>query len=539
MSVASAPPLAPDKIAVVIARTRHKMILAELQEAVKRGAGFIELRLDYLAKAVEAKRLTPAKQCPWIATLRRGSDGGRWPGSEAERLTVMKQMIVSGAFEWVDLETDVADQVKRFGSVKRIVSYHNMTETPADLEGIYEKMLKQDADVLKLAVLAKNVDDCRRILAIQKNAPKPTVAFCMGEFGFPTRILGLKLGAPFIYAAFNRERGVAPGLPSLDDFRTTYPVRSINAETRVYGLFGDPVAHSYSPILHNHMLRRLKVNAVYLPFRVPDGQLPTAAKVYDTVPVSGYSVTIPHKEAAAVLAQEVDATVAQTGAANTLLRQPNGGFHAYNTDYSAILDSLHTHLEERARTQKAEDGPVPEVGQMFALVLGAGGVSRSIAHALMKAGTHVTIAARTYDRAVKLAAEVGCKVVDWQARHNVLPCDIVVNGTPVGMHPDTDESPVHHSFLKPGMTVFDTVYTPENTLLVQEARARECHVITGVDMFVRQAARQLELFTGQMPAIDPMRELLRKAMSPVTYALEEEARKSDGEDAPDDDADED
>lgn len=527
--------IAPDKVAVVIARTRHKMILAELQEAVKRGAQFIELRLDYLTKAVEAKRLTPVKQCPWIATLRRGSDGGRWPGTEAERLTVMKQMIVSGAFEWVDLETDVADQVKRFGSVKRIVSYHNMTETPDDLEGIYNKMLKQDADVLKLAVLAKTVDDCRRILAIQKNAPKPTVAFCMGEIGFPTRILGLKCGAPFIYAAFNRERGVAPGLPSLEDFRTTYPVRTIGPETRVYGLFGDPVAHSYSPILHNHMLRRLKVNAVYLPFRVPDGLLPTAVQVYDTIPVSGYSVTIPHKEAAAALAKESDPTVTQTGAANTLIRRPEGGFHAYNTDYFAIVDSLNAHLEERVKAHKPEDGPVPEIGQMFALVLGAGGVSRSIAHALAKAGAHVTIAARTYDRAVKLAAEVGCKVVDWQARHNVLPCDIVVNGTPVGMNPDPDESPIHHSYLKPGMTVFDTIYTPENTFLVQEARARECHVVTGVDMFVRQAARQLELFTGKMPPLDQMRELLRKAMSPVTYAMEEEARKSDGD--TDDDAD--
>lgn len=520
---------APDKVAVVIARTRHKMIQVELQEAVRRGAQFIELRLDFLAKAVEAKRLTPAKQCPWIATLRRHSDGGRWPGSEPERLTVMKQMIVSGAFEWVDLETDVADQVKRFGSVKRIVSYHNMQETPADLEKIYEKMVGQDADVLKLAVMAQSVDDCRRILEIQKNAPKPTVAFCMGDIGFPTRIIGLKFGAPFVYAAFNKERGVAPGLPSLDDFRSTYPVRAIGPNTHVFGLFGDPVAHSYSPVLHNHMYRRLKVDAVYVPIRVPEGQLPTAVKAYNIVPIDGYSVTIPHKEAAAAVAAEVDPTVAQTGAANTLVRREDGSYHAFNTDYLAIVDSLKAHLEERAASNNPDDGPVPAVNQMFALVLGAGGVSRAIAHALAKEGAHVTIAARTYDRATKLAAEVGCKVVDWQARHNVLPCDIIVNGTPVGMHPNTDESPVHHSFLKPGMTVFDTVYSPENTLLIQEARARECHVVTGVDMFVRQAARQIEYFTGAIPPIDQMRVLLRKAMSPVTYAMEEEASRSEGE----------
>jgi len=527
--------VAPDCLAIVIARTRHKMIQVELQEAVRRGARFIGLRLDFLAKAIEVKRLAEVKQCPWIATLRRHTDGGRWSGSESERLTVMRQMIVSGAFEWVDLETDVADQIKRFGSVKRIVSYHNLHETPTDLQAIYERMLRQDADVLKLAVMATKPDDCRRILQLQRTAPKPTVAFCMGDLGFPTRLIGLKFGAPFIYAAFNKERGIAPGLPCLDDFRTTYPIRAIHADTAIYGLLGDPVSHSYSPILHNHLYRRLHVNALYLPFRVPAGQLSAAIQAYEQVPVQGYSVTIPHKEAAVAAAAELDDTVRLTGAANTLVRRPEGGFRAFNTDYLAILDCLQAH-HERVRATAGADEEVPaEANQLFALVLGAGGVSRAVAYALARQGVHVTLTSRTYERAAKLAAEVGCKVVDWAARHNVQPCNLLVNGTPVGMHPNTDESPVHHSFLKPGMIVFDTVYTPENTLLIQEARARECHVITGVELFVRQAARQIELFTGNLPDMEPMRRLLRKAMSPVTYALEEEAAKSESAPEPPDD----
>ena len=124
--------------------------------------------------------------------------------------------------------------------------------------------------------------------------------------------------------------------------------------------------------------------------------------------------------------------------------------------------------------------------------------------------------------AEKLAKEVGCKLIEWEGRHNVLPCDIVVNCTPVGMHPKPGDSPIHHSFLKPEMIVFDTVYSPENTKLVSEARSRGCHVITGVDMFVRQAAKQIELFTGQVPDLDTMRDLMRKAMSPLTKALDTE-----------------
>jgi 3-dehydroquinate dehydratase/shikimate dehydrogenase len=510
----------PDRVLVVIGRTRHKMITAELGEAVKRGAKFIELRLDFLAKAVEFKRFTPVKQCPWVATLRRPSDGGRYPGTETERQTIIRQAIVSGAFEWVDLEHDIAKAVPRFGPVKRIVSYHNLNETPENLEDLYADMLKLDGDVYKLAVMAQTPADVARVLRLQKAAPKPTVAFCMGDVGAPSRYLALKYGAPFIYAAFNKERGIAPGLPSLEEFRTTYPVRSIDADTRVFGVAGDPVDQSKSPILHNHVYRRMKLNAIYLPFRVPRGQFPQAMEEYGQIPVEGYSVTIPHKEAAAALAREKDATVEQTGAANTLVRLPDGKFAAANTDYHAAIDSLKEHL----RGKTGSDGKPLELRQCAVLVLGAGGAARAVCHALHREGAHITIAARTPERAHALAEEVSCKTLDWHARHSVF-FDVLINCTPVGMHPNVDESPVHVSVMKPGVTVFDTIYNPETTLLIREAKARGCDTITGVDMFVRQAARQVELFTGQTPDLELMRGIVRKALSPLTRALDTEAEE--------------
>lgn len=504
-----------DRVLVVIGRTRHKMVVAELGEAVKRGAKFIELRLDFLSRAVDFKRLAPLKQCPWVATLRRPADGGRYNGTEQERMVILRQAIASNTFEWVDLETDIASTVPRFGKVKRIVSYHNTAETPANLEDVYANMLKQDADVYKVAVAAQSPEDVARVLALQRTAPKPTVAFCMGDIGQPTRFLALKFGAPWIYAAFNKERGIAPGLPSFDEFRTTYPVKSITADTKVFGVLGDPVGHSLSPLLHNHMYKKLGVDALYLPFRVPRGQLPAALKAYDEIPVHGYSVTIPHKEAAATLARESEPNVQSTGSANTLVRRDDGHFVAANSDFTAAVDSLKAHLAE-----KAKDGPVVHLSQLSILVLGAGGVARSIAAALHREGAQLTIASRTYERAQKLAEDVKCKAVDWHARHNVT-FDVLVNCTPVGMHPNVDESPCHFSVLKPGTTVFDTIYTPETTLLIREARARGCDTITGVDMFVRQAARQIELFTGLEPDAEAMRVIMRKALSPLTRAFEE------------------
>ncbi len=515
--------LGVDRVLVVVGRTRHKMVVAELQEAVKRGAKFIELRLDFLAKAVEFKRLLPCKLCPWVATLRRPTDGGRFPGTEPERQIILRQAIVSGAFDWVDLETDIANAIPRFGPVKRIISYHNLTETPQNLDEIYAAMLKQDADVLKIAVLAQSPNDVARVLRLQKAAPKPTVAFCMGDIGQPSRFLSLKYGAPFIYAAFNKERGIAPGLPSMEELKSTYPVRSINAETKVFGVAGDPVGHSLGPLLHNHMFQRLKVNAVYLPFRVPRGQFPQAVEEYEEIPVHGYSVTIPHKEAAAQLAREKEPNVETTGAANTLVRRDDGKFSAANTDYAAAVDSLKSFL-----AQKAQDGPVPQLSQMSVLVLGAGGVARAVAHSLHREGSQITITSRTEDRTQRLAEEVKCKAVDWHARHNVT-FDVLINCTPVGMHPNVDEAPVHFSVLKPGVIVFDTIYNPETTLLIREARSRGCETITGVDMFVRQAARQFELFVGQTPDQATMRGIVRKALSPLTRAIDSTNVEAAGE----------
>jgi 3-dehydroquinate dehydratase/shikimate dehydrogenase len=495
------------RLCVVIGRTRHKMVQVEVQEAGKRGARLIELRLDFLAKAPDFKRLLVNKPCPIVATVRRPEDGGRWSGSEESRRMLLRQAIVAG-FDWVDLETDVADDIRRFGDVKRIVSYHNLHEVPANLQEIHERMCQQDADVIKIAARAQKPADNLRVLDLIKGAPKPTVALCMGDLGMPSRILGAVYGAPFSYAAFNKERGIAPGLPSFEEMTKVYDYDRINAQTEVFGVIGDPVGHSLSPQIHNTAFRELGLNAVYLPFRVPRGDLAAFLKDFDRFGIRGYSVTIPHKEAAAAVAKLRDESVQQTLAANTLVRVADG-WAASNTDYQAALESLLAHLPADA------EGQPPSLKGKMAVVLGAGGVARAVAHALQRAGATVTLANRTAERAQRLAAEVGCRAVDWAARHTVL-CDLLINCTSVGMHPNVDECPVHTSMLKPGLFVMDSVYTPETTLLVKEARARHCHVLTGVDMFLRQAALQFKLFTGREPPLDAMRAVIKKALSPVT-----------------------
>jgi len=506
------PASSPGMICVVIGRTRHKMMQIEIQEAAKRGARLIELRLDFLAKAPDFKRLLAAKPCPMVATLRRKVDGGRGGGSGEERLMLLRQAIVAG-FDWVDLEIDIADKIRRYKDVKRIISYHNLREVPADLEKIHEQMCKLDPDVVKVAVTAQQPEDNVRVLELLRNPLRPTVAFCMGDLGMPSRILTGRCGAPFTYGAFNKERGIAPGLLSFDELRQVYQYDHVNSATAIYGVIGDPVGHSLSPLIHNRAMRKVGVDGVYLPFRVPRGELAAFLKAFERFPVSGYSVTIPHKEAAAALASHKDESVARIQAANTLVRTAEG-WTAYNTDAAAALESLQANLPP------GPDGnPVP-LASHSALLLGAGGVARAVAYALRDKVGGLTIVNRTGERGHKLAEDIGCRAVEWSARHTVL-ADLVINCTSVGMYPNMDESPLHHSFLKPGVMVFDTIYTPENTLLVKEARARGCHVLTGVEMFVRQAALQFRLFTGKEAPLELMRSLVRRVLSPVAIRDEE------------------
>jgi 3-dehydroquinate dehydratase/shikimate dehydrogenase len=425
---------------------------------------------------------------------------------------VLRQAIVAG-FDWVDLETDVANEIPRFKNVKRIISYHNLREMPSDLEDIYRDMCGQDADVIKVAVSAKHPLDNLRILGLLHNAPKPTVAFCTGDLGFPSRILAGKYGAPFTYAAFNKERTIALNIPSFQEIKKVYQFQHVNPATEVFGIIGDPVAHSLSPLLHNAAFHEMGFNGVYLPFRVPRAALPQFLSSFDQIPVRGYSVTIPHKEAALVVARSAEQAATAVGATNTLIREADG-FMAYNTDFQAARDSLRSNLP-----LDPEGQPMRLDGQTV-LILGAGGIAHAVAHALHREGALVTIANRTLERAQKLAEEVGCRFVVWDAR-NTVSCSILINCTSVGMHPDVDEMPIHPSFLKGDLVVFDTIYTPENTFMIKEARERGCHVITGLDMFVRQAELQCQLFTGRPPPPGLMMATAKRALSPVSLPEEE------------------
>jgi 3-dehydroquinate dehydratase/shikimate dehydrogenase len=490
-------------ICVSIGRGRHRHVIAEHKHLADNGIRLVELRVDYIQGAVQIKRLLKDRPCPVIVTCRRASEGGRWEQSEEARLLLLRTAIVEGA-DYVDLEDDIAAKVPRYGKTKRIVSHHDFGKTPADLTQLHKRLAAMDADIVKIATMANHPTDNLRMLELVHASKVPTIGICMGDIGVPTRILGGRAGAPFTFATFQEDRVLAPGQIGWRQMRDVYRYEVITAATRIYGVVADPVAHSLSPVVHNAALAAAGIDAVYVPFRVPAEQFDDFLSRATRWPLAGLSVTIPHKEAVLKHCRQQDELVRAIGAANTLSFTA-AEISAHNTDATAAVESLEAVIADQEQLTDASGMPVKT-----ALVLGAGGAARAVAFGLKRKGIEVTVASRTQERAEKIAAEVGCKAIAWSSRYR-LPYDCLVNATPVGMHPNVDESPFDKDHLRPYMIVFDTVYNPENTLLVKEARSVGCRTITGVEMFVRQAAIQFRIWHGVDPAPQVMRDALKRA----------------------------
>ncbi|MFZ4082273.1 MAG: shikimate dehydrogenase [Pirellula sp.] len=494
-------------LCVTVARTRHKHTIQEHLDVAAQGAKLVELRLDYIARSVELARVLKNRPTAVVVTCRRKEDGGRWEKSEEDRLMLLRQSIAMGV-EYIDLEEDTAAKIPRYGKTKRIVSYHNFEGVPANLEEIHARLAKLDADIVKIAVQAQSFEDSARVIELMRNAKIPTIGIAMGDYGSMTRILGTRYGAPFTFCVFNLDRRVAPGQLSYHDMKNIYRVDSITDKTKIFGVVADPVAHSYSPMLHNSAFQANELDCRYLPFRVAANDIEPFVRWCQREGVGGLSVTIPHKQSVLPLLTQAEAAAQGIGACNTIVISGEDRI-GYNTDYRAAMECIAYGLT------KLYEEPNPFEGRS-ALLLGSGGVSRAIGWGLAQRRVRVAISSRNSESAERLARELGGRAVAWEERHSVQP-SILVNCTPIGMFPEMDVTPFRKENLDQRTLVFDTVYNPEQTLLIRQAKSIGCPVITGLSMFVRQAAYQYRLFTGKEPPIEAMTKALRRAISPLNY----------------------
>lgn len=267
----------------------------------------------------------------------------------------------------------------------------------------------------------------------------------------------------------------------------------IDAGTQLYGIIGNPVRHSLSPVFHNGALRRLGLNGVYLAFEVT--HLAEAVQGIRGLGIRGVSVTIPYKTEVIPFLDQLEEVAAKIQAVNTIANE-KGKLIGYNTDWRGALEAL----EEKV-----------DLTDKRVFLLGAGGAARAIAFGLKERGCRVTIFNRSGEKADALAKELGF-VHRPLSELGKPDADVVVNATSVGMHPTGEQSPFPPEALRQGMTVMDIVYRPLRTRLLRDAEERGCRTIDGLAMLARQGAAQIEIWTGKRPDLEEIKRDLRGAL---------------------------
>lgn len=481
-----------------------RSLLDHARREAEAGESFLEFRLDYLndpCKGAEQIRgfLDQFPDCIIVATCRRHQNRGKFNGSIEEQLAVLDVAVRHGAHA-IDVEIETAEAApERLSSFRGrsqvILSYHNFEATPP-MDTIVNRMLRITADAYKVVTTARKPSDNVRVLAAAKALPKHRmVVLAMGELGFPTRVLSPVFGGIYSYAAPLYSEGTAAGQVSAKYLRHLYRVEKLTKAAKIYGVIADPVRHSISPVVHNRAFQARRLDAVYLPFLVSPAHLRDFFSMADKLPLAGFSVTLPHKQKIIRYLDAVEPLARRIGAVNTVWRK-SGKWRGTNTDAAGVTEPLSRLL----RLPKSS-----------VLIVGNGGAARSAACALSDAGAKIALVGRNADRVRALAKVCGAEPLlrdQLTARH----FDAVVHATPLGMFPHVKECFFNGTI--PAEVVFDMVYNPLETELVKRARQQGKTVLPGVEMFIEQAVRQFEIWTGESAPKAVMTKAAAEALEP-------------------------
>lgn len=475
------------RICVALGLPNVPTLIAHARREAEAGENFLEFRLDFLDHPLDGSAairdfLQEFPDTMVLATCRRHQNHGKFNGSIEQQVAVLEAAVCSGA-QAVDIEIESAEMVlERLhefrGRALLIVSYHNFEATPP-LDTVVNRVLRIPADAFKIVTTARKPSDNVRVLAAARAFPKQKmIVLAMGELGFPTRVLSPVFGGMYSYAAPIFAEGTAAGQVSARSLRHLYHVDKLGKSAKVYGVIADPIRHSISPAVHNRAFQARRIDAVYLPFLVSPALLRDFFLLAERLPLAGFSVTIPHKQKIIRYLDVVDPLARRIGAVNTVWRKA-GKWRGTNTDAAGVTGPLSRLL----RLQKSS-----------VLIVGNGGAARGAAFALSDAGAKIALVGRNPDRVRALAKVCGAEPL-MREQLETRRFDAVVHATPLGMFPRVDEC--FFNGVVPADVVFDMVYNPVETALLRKAKEQGKTVIPGLEMFIEQAVRQFEIWTGE------------------------------------------
>ncbi|KAA6459018.1 shikimate dehydrogenase [Acidobacteria bacterium AB60] len=483
--------------------------MLERAEAALKNASFLEFRLDSLPRPAAALPrfktfFSEHPKVTVIGTCRRKANGGQFNGSLSEELDILLKAGRAGC-RIIDLEVESAEeaspaQLDKFKAALRasgaelLISFHDFARTGA-LDQAADHIAGFEPDFIKVVPTALTLADNLAVLRLLANRSihSRIVAMAMGEEGIVSRVLGPLSGSAFTFASSQEGAETAPGQVTGQTLRTLYRADKLNSETLVFGVAGNPIAHSLSPLLHNSAFRREHINAVLLPLKVRT--LADFLNLALELPLSGAAITMPLKREILPHLDQIDPLTRQIGACNTLRITVDRKIFGFNTDVEGVVRPL----EKR----------IPLRGAKIA-VIGAGGAARAAVFGLVQKGAEVLVVNRTHESALALAKAAGAAAVkhEYLARNRV---DILINSTPCGMAGSAQSHPIAENELNAGI-IFDMVYNPLETPLLRLAKSRGIPVISGMEMFVQQGARQFEIWTGKTPPEQAMQRIVEQEL---------------------------
>ncbi|HEY1921580.1 MAG TPA: shikimate dehydrogenase [Tepidisphaeraceae bacterium] len=494
----------------------------EIAAAAAAGADLIELRTDKMRDPSVLPLVLQDNILPAIVTCRSKSEGGFSELTDDQRIAQLMSAIAAGA-RWVDLELSTIRRMKQIPAAiqsRLILSFHDFTAKPPDIAAIFDEMDRHPAQVNKIVWRSANILESLDALRLLIRPKRPTVAICMGEGGLISRVLARKFDAFLTFASLSNETATAPGQVTIADMKGLYRWDDIGSTTKVYGVVAHPVRHSMSPAIHNAAFTAVGYDGIYLPLLVEPDYASFKAFIdrflaFEGMNLCGLSVTIPHKENALRYLREysgdIEELAARIGAVNTIAITRSGGrvsLQGKNTDYGAILDSITAELKIDRNN----------LADLRVAILGAGGTARAAVAALAHYGATVIVANRTHDRAQALADEFN----GGRGKISAVPLDdllrsdfnVLINTTSIGMHPNISDSPIgdRRPPFSSRTLVFDTIYNPLKTRLLTQAESVGARTISGVEMFVRQAAAQFETWTGKPAPQHVMRRVISERL---------------------------
>ncbi len=458
-----------------------------------------EVRADLLDRAAwpHLNEFSQKAGVPLILTLRQPRDGGQWTGPAGEREAFFRAAL-TGLWAWFDIEDDQRlpfENELQAHDIGIIVSFHELNGVP---DGWARRLASNRGPgvVAKAAVNPKSSAEylkfLKELFALPADpASGGQVALAMGGFGFSSRVLAARLGSLWTYASAPGQ-SVAPGHTDPETLRTLYRFGEQTADTPVFGIVGNPVFHTKSPIIHNPAFAAVGLPGTYVPFLADDLEAFFAA--CDLLDVRGLSCTIPFKEDVLLHLDEMSPAVQATGACNTLWRASRGPWKGDNTDAPGFMAPL-------SKVAGKLDG-------LRATVVGTGGAARGIVWSLCQAGVKVVVLGRTPDKAQALAADFGAEWAPLGPESRLIVeehSDIIAQTTSVGMGDTEGQDPLEWYDFTGNEIAYEIIYVPQWTAFLKRAKDAGCRVLFGEDMLVNQAFGQFRRFTGMEYPLDALK----------------------------------